>query len=152
MTIHPKAFLIAALLFINGCGHHHSLKGMDEVNSNFDGRDSTELPLKAGFYVSSDTTCEEASNATLLLLKKEGIGGSRYFCTFTKISKLDYKRFHVEEECIYFQSNDRTFNKNQYEIINTKKFIISNQGKNILIANYCSKDQLPLPWRNEDIN
>lgn len=125
---------------------------MDEVNSNFDKRDSSELPLQAGFYVSSDTTCDKASNATLLLLQKEGIGGARYFCNFTKISKLDFKRFDVEEECVYFQSNDRTLNKNQYEIINTKKFIISNQGKNILIANYCSKDQLPLPWRNENIN
>lgn len=152
MTIHPRIFLVTALFFINGCSHHHFLNGVEELNSNFDSRGSTELPLHAGFYVSSGTTCDKASNATLLLLKKEGIGGSRYFCNFTKISKLDIKRFDVEEECVYFQSKDRTLNKNQYEVINTKKFIISNQGKNILIANYCSKDQLPLPWRNEDIN
>lgn len=46
----------------------------------------TDLPLQPGFYVSTDTPCESASNATLLLKRRDGLGGARDFCRFTAIA------------------------------------------------------------------
>lgn len=46
------------------------------------------LPLQRGYYVASDTPCAKASNATLLLLRRNGIGGARYFCEF-KLQEAD---------------------------------------------------------------
>lgn len=45
----------------------------------------TVLPLKRGYYVASDTLCAQASNASLLLLGRDGVGGARYFCEFRRI-------------------------------------------------------------------
>ena len=50
--------------------------------------DAAGLPLTLGYYVDRDTPCGQASNATLQLLRRTGIGASRMFCEFKRIEKL----------------------------------------------------------------
>lgn len=57
------------------------------------------LPLKRGFYVSDETDCGAASNATTSVLRRDGYGGARYSCTFVQIRRIDDTRFEVTEEC-----------------------------------------------------
>ncbi|HRN62896.1 MAG TPA: hypothetical protein PK743_04495 [Luteimonas sp.] len=54
-----------------------------------------ELPLKRGYYVASDTPCGEASNATIQLLRRDGISG----CGFTRIEALGGGRYRVHQFC-----------------------------------------------------
>jgi hypothetical protein len=57
------------------------------------------LPLKRGFYVASDTPCRKASNATTLLVTRDGINGSRDRCTFRTIEKTGATTYRVTSEC-----------------------------------------------------
>lgn len=102
------------------------------------------LPLKRGFYVSADTPCAQASNATLRLVTREGINGSRDVCTFKKIEKTGATSYRVTESC----SGEPT----TYEIPNETSFTIKYEGGSESSARYCAQSSLPDPWRDNDIS
>lgn len=53
------------------------------------------LPLKRGYYVASDVACSEASNATVALLPRDGVGGARDFCAFINIEPVEPSTYRV---------------------------------------------------------
>lgn len=112
-------------------------------NSN----DLQTLPLPLGYYVASDIPCAKASNATLLLLQRHGIGGARDFCEFTRIEQTGTITYRVEESCADFQGGDPEKRAVQYEIKGGQRFLIKEGDITLLDARYCAQSELPAEWR-----
>lgn len=102
------------------------------------------LPLKRGFYVSSDTPCAQASNATLRLVTREGINWARDVCTFRKIEKTGATSYRVTESC--------SGEPQAYEIPNETSFTVKYDGGSESSARFCAQSSLPDPWRDNDIS
>lgn len=102
------------------------------------------LPLRRGFYVASDTPCNQASNATLRLVTREGINFARDICTFRKIEKTGATSYRVTESC--------ADEPQAYEIPNDTSFTVTYEGGSQSSARYCAQSSLPDPWRDNDIS
>lgn len=109
------------------------------------------LPLQRGYYVASDTPCALASNSTLLLLRRNGIGGARYFCEFRRIEQTRPTVYVVEEVCADFQGSASETRYLQYVLENNNRFLAKDQNGIVLDARYCAQSELPPDWRNTDI-
>src|SRR5690606_5695121 len=107
--------------------------------------------LKRGFYVASDTPCAQASNATLLLLRRNGIGGARDFCEFLRIEPVDATRFRVTESCADFQGGDSETLTVVYHIPNDTRFESTRDDGWRHNARFCAQSTLPPDWRDNDI-
>ena len=112
----------------------------------------TELPLERGFYVTANTACSAASNATLLLLQRDGIGGSQDFCTFDVITAESATRFHVIETCADMRdpAGGETFER-VFEVTSRGAFRAERADGWVVEATYCPQSSLPEPWRSNDI-
>ncbi len=114
------------------------------------------LPLKRGFYVASDTPCGKASNATLLLVRRDGINGSRDTCTFEKIEKIGATTYRVTDSC---SSGGEAWGSEEqverisstYEIPNDTSYKAKSDSGWEHSARYCAQSALPEPWRDNDI-
>ena len=117
------------------------------------------LPLKRGFYVSSDTPCNRASNATLSLLGGDGFTvAGRDFCTFRKIEKTGAASYRVTEECAgggeaWGSEEQKDTNVVVWEISGDSAYKRRNQSSGWESgARYCAQSSLPEPWRDNDIS
>lgn len=112
------------------------------------------LPLKRGFYVASDTPCGNASNATLSLLRRDGIGGARDFCEFTKIAKIAATTYHVTEKCGDLQAGPESEQTGTvvWTIASDNRFTRKSSDGWESSARYCAQSSLPEDWRNNDIS
>lgn len=112
----------------------------------------TALPLKRGYYVASDTPCDQASNATTVLLRSEGIGGSRDFCDFTKIEKTGANTYRVTEACRDLQdSAPPETSINTYTLKGDTGFTSKSANGWEHSARYCAQSSMPPEWRKNDI-
>ena len=114
------------------------------------------LPLKRGFYVASDTPCGQASNATLLLVRRDGMGGSRDSCEFRKIEKTGATTYRVTEECSisgggWNVPTETETSTSTFEIPNNTSFKSTSESGWVSISRYCAQASLPEPWRDNDI-
>lgn len=115
------------------------------------------LPLKRGFYVASDTPCGQASNATLMLVRRDGINGSRDSCTFKKIEKIGATTYRVTDSCSTGGEAWGTEEQvetaiSTYEILNDTSYKAKSDSGWEHGARYCAQSSLPEPWRNNDIS
>lgn len=112
-----------------------------------------ELPLKRGFYVASDTPCEQASNATLLLLRRDGIGGARDSCDFVQIEHVGDTTYRVTERCAdLMDPNSAETSVVTWEIPDDASFTTVREGGSSGGARHCEQSRLPDPWRDNDIS
>lgn len=114
-------------------------------------RPVASLPLQRGYYVASDTPCAQASNATLLLLRRNGIGGARYFCKFKHIEQTGPAIYLVEEACADFQGGAAEIRHLHYALEDNARFLARDQNGIVLDARYCAQSELPPDWRDTDI-
>ena len=122
------------------------------------------LPLRLGFYVAADTPCANASNATLLLLRANGIGGARDFCQFLSIRQLSEQDFLVTESCADFQASEAEQRLVLYHVIDAVSFKLSRVSAEQPVLSqpsdtdvfyqgyYCPQSSLPEPWRDNDLS
>lgn len=111
------------------------------------------LPLKRGYYVASDTPCAKASNATVMLLRREGIGGSRDFCEFKKIEKTGANTYRVTEACGDFQDNaPPEANITTYTLMGDAAFTSKSEDGWERSARYCAQSSMPPDFRANDIS
>lgn len=125
-------------------------------SSSPSGEQVAGLPLRLGFYVSSDVSCAQASNATLQLLHRDGINTSRTPCDFSRIEKIADNRYRVTESCTEIggwgdgEQNAST-NTAIYEILNETRFkVVGDSWESTM--QYCAQSSLPEPWRDNDIS
>lgn len=123
-----------------------------------------QLPLRLGFYVAADTPCANASNATLLLLRADGIGGARDFCQFLSIRQLSAQDFLVTESCADFQASETEQRLVLYHVIDAVSFKLSRATAEQPVLSkpsdtevfyqgyYCTQSSLPEPWRDNDLS
>lgn len=115
------------------------------------------LPLKRGFYVSSGTSCGQASNATLVLVGRDGINTSRVPCKFEKIEKTGANLYRVTDRCVeggpaWGTEEQISINVTTYEIKGKTAFTSKSDNGWENSAQYCSPSSLPEPWRSNDIS
>ncbi|MDP2193611.1 MAG: hypothetical protein Q8K36_03700 [Alphaproteobacteria bacterium] len=113
-----------------------------------------ELPLKRGFYVASDTPCKEASNATLQLLRRDGIGGARDFCEFKQIAQITPQQYQVSAMCgdLHGDENSGELLSITYNLTDSTSFSALSDTGWEYSARYCEQSSLPDPWRDNDIS
>lgn len=112
---------------------------------------ATVLPLQRGYYVASDTPCAKASNATLLLLQRHGVGGARDFCEFKQIDQTGPEIYQVHEICADLQGSDPQSRTVHYRIVANTRFVVGDHNGVVLDARHCPQADLPATWRNTDI-
>ena len=154
----PSLFTIAALgALLSACGQD-ARSGAGAAadaapSTGATGERVSELPLKRGFYVASDTPCEQASNATLLLLRRDGIGGARDACDFTQIERVGATTYRVTERCADLTDPDSAETwAVTWEIPNDTSFSTEREDGWSSSARHCEQSRLPDPWRDNDIS
>lgn len=147
--------LAAALLAttLAGCGH-----GADAPPPALESAEpaaagaSTTLPLPLGFYVSSDTPCGEASNATLALLHREGLNGARDVCRFAALEQTGPGTYRATESCTTIGSGEEWSIVVDYEILGPMAFRRTSEEGWVSEFRLCEQASLPEPWRDNDIS
>jgi len=109
------------------------------------------LPLRRGFYVSSDTACEQASNATLGLLHARGLNGSRTDCVFESVESLGKARYRIVEQCAAIGSGERLRMSVIWEILTPESFQRTEESGWQSRMRYCEQQALPEDWREIDL-
>jgi len=111
------------------------------------------LPLERGFYVTSDTACSEASNATLLLMRGNGMNGSREACDFTSLEQAGPTSYRAAAVCTQTQGRSAGSQLWVFEIPDRTRFRYGNVGSSHQrYYSYCAQPSLPEPWRDNDIS
>lgn len=109
------------------------------------------LPLRLGYYVASDTPCGRASNATVSLLRRNGIGGSRDFCEFTKIDRTSPRTYRVTQACRTYQdSGPPDIGTVTYTLSGDARFTSRSASGWTHSARHCPPSSLPAVWRQND--
>jgi hypothetical protein len=112
-----------------------------------------ELPLQRGFYVMSDTSCSNASNATLLLIHRAGMNGARDACVFESIEQIGPTSYRAVMMCRNLQGQGPELATNVYEIPDAAQFIYGTKASDYRSHfRYCEQSSLPDPWRDNDIS
>jgi nucleoid-associated protein YgaU len=108
------------------------------------------LPLRRGFYVRSDDTCAAPSNATLGLVRRDGITS----CDFTAIERIGESRYRAREACTErgFQRGERYEVVNEYEVLAEDRYRVTYEYGETVEFGFCPQQSLPEPWRSNDIS
>ena len=110
------------------------------------------LPLKRGYYVASETPCAEASNATVALLQRDGIGGSRDFCEFRVVEQVGATTYRVTQACSDLQDGPHTETSTViYTIFSDTRFTSKNENGWTYSARYCDQSAMGHDWRVNNI-
>lgn len=133
--------LCTACLLIGGC---------DESGPSSVAEPAQALPLKRGFYVSSDTACDQASNATLGLLHSQGMNGARVECVFEIVEAAGIDRYRIVEHCTEIGSSEQFQVTSVWEILSPTSFRREDSGWQSEMR-YCEQSLLPEGWREIDL-
>jgi hypothetical protein len=115
-------------------------------------RTAAGLPLRHGFYVDADTRCEEASGATLALLRADGLGVIRSQCTFTSVEAIGPGLYRVVEQCeATFDGGSDTATA-EWEVLSLQSFRRATASGWESRMRFCDQPSLPEPWRSNDIS
>lgn len=111
------------------------------------------LPLKRGYYVADGTPCDKASNATTVLLRRDGIGGSRDFCEFKSIEVAGPNTYRVTEACEALQDDaPPEVDVATYTLMGDTRFTSKSAHGWTLSARLCPQGSMPPEWRENDIS
>ena len=111
------------------------------------------LPLERGFYVASDTACTEASNATLLLMRGNGMNGAREACDFSSVEQAGPTSYRAAVTCTEIQRGEAESRLWMFEIPDRRQFSYGDEGSDYRSDyRYCVQSSLPEPWRDNDIS
>ena len=114
-----------------------------------------QVPLVRGFYLHTVMTCDEASNATLGLLHKDGFNAGRQaFCSFTTLTKTGADSYDYVESCqLLLEDPDGppVQSDGKLTLLNDRGFRLTTAGGEVDYF-YCQQDNLPEPWATNDIS
>lgn len=138
----------SAALLLAACGTPTSTASGDAATTQ------ATLPLKRGFYVASDTACNAASNATLLLYRGDGFNGARDSCEFQSIEQTGSDTYRVTERCQSFQASidSATTEVVDWTLPDDASFTSASERGWERNFRHCEQSSLPDPWRENDIS
>lgn len=116
------------------------------------------LPLQPGYYVSTDTPCAKASNASLHVMREDGSGYGGYttppyFCRFVRIEQTGPSSYRVTETCesAYGDDEEAPVSVSSYEISSQTSYRAKNGDGWESSSRRCPRRELPALWRESDI-
>lgn len=113
------------------------------------------LPLRRGYFVSTDTPCNRASNATVTLITGEGMNASRTACSFHKVEPLGGTRYRVTQACQEIGGWGRQeapeVSTITFDIPDDRRYTIRGMSGSTSSARYCPQSQMNDPFRTNDI-
>jgi hypothetical protein len=113
----------------------------------------SELPLRRGFWVMSDTACGDASTATLLLVHAGGMNGARDACDFRSIEQTGPTSYRAAMACDGIQGAGAEPLTYLFEVADHAHFSYGTEGSDYRSHfRYCEQSSLPDPWRDNDIS
>jgi hypothetical protein len=107
------------------------------------------LPIERGYYVSADTPCGDASNATINLYTGKRFGSAHEECRSPTVKRLNDGSFEITESCRDTQGRGGPWQseKTTYRVKNRTEFTMTDA-----YARYeyrlCRQQELPEPWRS----
>lgn len=111
------------------------------------------LPLTPGFYVASDTACAQASNATTVLLRHGGVGGSQDFCAFQSIERIDANSYRIVQACADLRdAGAAETSRITYVLDGQDAFVSTSEFGWTHSARRCEQSQMSADWRDIDIS
>lgn len=110
-----------------------------------------ELPLRRGFYVSIDTACGEASNATLALLHATGLNSAREACDFDTVVPLGGAHYRTTEHCAVIGTDDVIAYGADWDLLSDRAFRRTLESGAIVGMRWCEQSSLPEAWRAIDL-
>jgi hypothetical protein len=117
---------------------------------------SGALPLKRGYFVSTDSRCNAASNATVSLVTRDGMNASRTACTFTKVAPLGSGRYQVTQSCQelggWGRESAPEVSTVTFEIPDDSRFTVRWPGGGSQTSRYCPQSSMNEPFRTNDIS
>jgi hypothetical protein len=135
------------------CACGQSGTGERPVDSTAPTYTIVELPLQRGFYVMSDTSCGEASNATLLLVRRSGINWVRSACEFESIRHAGAESYRAALACKDIQRGEVQSSTYHLHIPDATQFSYGTEDSDYRTHfRYCQQSSLPEPWRDNDIS
>ncbi|WP_139181699.1 hypothetical protein [Edaphosphingomonas haloaromaticamans] len=113
------------------------------------------LPLRRGYYVRSETPCNQASRADVFSLVTRT--GMNLNCTFKKIEKTGATTFRVTQECAdegaaWGRGDGTETSTDTYEIPNETSYKVTYEGGYESSARYCAQSSMSPEYRDNDIS
>lgn len=103
------------------------------------------VPLKRGYYVPKDTSCEKASNATLNLFTGKAF---HLNCTVMSITKAQ-RAYKIAQTCI--DKGNRVRSSGIYRVVSAIEFAVSYEDQRTggsVHYRHCAQSTLPEPFRS----
>jgi hypothetical protein len=110
------------------------------------------LPIQPGYYVSTNTPCQKASNATLTLFDGVSFGNAHVDCRKPSTKKLPDASYQLTRQCRDMQVDGTPWQKitENYAVVSPTEVIETNSfGK--FQYRYCKQSDLPDPWNAVDL-
>jgi hypothetical protein len=111
------------------------------------------LPIERGYYVRSDTPCQQASNATITLYNGVSFGHAHVECRKPAIQTLADGSYQITEPCRDTQgrSSPWTAFTAKYAVLSRTE-VISTTPYEKASYRYCKQSDLPEAWRTIDLS
>jgi hypothetical protein len=111
------------------------------------------LPIERGYYVRSDTPCQQASNATITLYNGISFGHAHVECRKPTIRKLADGSYQITERCKDTQGpgGPWTVFTARYDVVGRTEFIGKTPYEKAS-CKYCKQSDLPEPWSTNDLS
>ncbi|MCW5579942.1 MAG: hypothetical protein KIS72_01170 [Luteimonas sp.] len=111
------------------------------------------LPLDLGYFVSADTPCAQASNATVTLHHGKGINSARTACEFTRIVKTGDDTYAVHDACTELMSGSLEESDMRITLSGPTAYAVRYEGGDEDFPfRHCPQPELPEPWRDNDLS
>jgi hypothetical protein len=103
------------------------------------------VPLKRGYYVDANVSCDQASNATLTLFTGRSFG---YHCSAKAVS-VGSQRFKISQVCQI--RDERIKDVGTYRVLNDHEYVLNNDVGEFH-SRFCEQSRLPVPWSKVDLS
>ena len=108
------------------------------------------LPLQRGYYVDTGTPCGSASLATLVTVRRDGIGAGGVLYRFKRVEKTGRTAYRVTADQINNDGGTDGTSVSEYEMTGPSSFRWKN-AFGFSRMRFCLQENLPDPWRTNDI-
>jgi hypothetical protein len=114
--------------------------------------EADSLPIERGYYVRSDSPCDQASNATITLYNGISFGTAHLECREPAIQKLADGSHQITEQCRDTQVDGGPWTAftARYAVQSPTEFIETTPFQKTSYK-YCKQSDLPGPWRTNDL-
>jgi hypothetical protein len=111
------------------------------------------LPMERGYYVRNNTSCQQASNATITLYDGISFGSAHLECRKPVIQKLADGSHQITEQCRETQGRGGPWTAftAKYAVLSRTEFIGTTPYEKAAYR-YCKQSDLPEPWRTNDLS